>query len=114
MSTSHLSIANVTKRFGSHQALDGVSLDVAAGEGVVILGTKRLRQDDAAAPHRRARGSRCWQDLDIRRAGIRPKSQSGAASQDLRATLRVERARLQRALSVTMVYSPANRKTWLS
>jgi ABC-type Fe3+/spermidine/putrescine transport system ATPase subunit len=33
-----LSIANVTKRFRSHQALDGVSLDVAAGEGVVILG----------------------------------------------------------------------------
>ena len=38
MSTPHLSIANVTKRFGSHQALDGVSLDVAASEGVVILG----------------------------------------------------------------------------
>jgi ABC-type sugar transport system ATPase subunit len=38
VSTPHLSIANVTKRFGSHQALDGVSLDVAASEGVVILG----------------------------------------------------------------------------
>ena len=32
------SIANVTKRFGAHQALDGVSLEVAAGEGVVIVG----------------------------------------------------------------------------
>jgi ABC-type Fe3+/spermidine/putrescine transport system ATPase subunit len=35
---AQLSIANVTKRFGSHQALDDVSLDVAAGEGIVILG----------------------------------------------------------------------------
>ena len=38
MSTPHLSIANVTKRFGAHQALNGVSLDVAAGEAVVVLG----------------------------------------------------------------------------
>ena len=38
MSTPQLAIANVTKRFGAHQALDGVSLDVAAGEGVVIVG----------------------------------------------------------------------------
>jgi iron(III) transport system ATP-binding protein len=38
MGAAQLSIANVTKRFGSHQALDGVSLDVASGEGVVILG----------------------------------------------------------------------------
>ena len=38
MSTPQLAIANVSKRFGAHQALDGVSLDVAAGEGVVIVG----------------------------------------------------------------------------
>ena len=38
MSTAQLAIANVTKRFGAHQALDGVSLDVAAGERVVIVG----------------------------------------------------------------------------
>jgi ABC-type Fe3+/spermidine/putrescine transport system ATPase subunit len=33
-----ISIRNVTKRFGAHQALAGVSLDVAAGEVVVVLG----------------------------------------------------------------------------
>ena len=38
MSAPQLAVANVTKRFGAHQALDGVSLDVAAGEGVVIVG----------------------------------------------------------------------------
>jgi ABC-type Fe3+/spermidine/putrescine transport system ATPase subunit len=31
-------IRSVTKRFGSHQALNGVTLDVAASESVVILG----------------------------------------------------------------------------
>jgi ABC-type sugar transport system ATPase subunit len=33
-----ISVRNVTKRFASHQALDGVTLDVAARESVVILG----------------------------------------------------------------------------
>ena len=33
-----LAIKNVTKRFASQPALDGVSLDVAAGEAIVILG----------------------------------------------------------------------------
>lgn len=38
MSTAHLAMVNVSKRFGSHQALNDVSLDVVAGEAVVILG----------------------------------------------------------------------------
>jgi ABC-type Fe3+/spermidine/putrescine transport system ATPase subunit len=38
MTSDDISIANVTKRFGAHQALAGVSLDVATGEVVVILG----------------------------------------------------------------------------
>ncbi len=38
MNTPLLSLRNVTKRFGAHQAVDTVSLDVAAGEAVVILG----------------------------------------------------------------------------
>lgn len=38
MKTPLLSLANVTKRFGSHQAVNGVSLEVAAGDAVVILG----------------------------------------------------------------------------
>jgi ABC-type Fe3+/spermidine/putrescine transport system ATPase subunit len=33
-----LSLTNVTKRFGSHQAVAGVSVDVAAGDALVILG----------------------------------------------------------------------------
>jgi ABC-type Fe3+/spermidine/putrescine transport system ATPase subunit len=33
-----LSIRNVSKRLGSHQALDGVSLDIEKGEAVAILG----------------------------------------------------------------------------
>jgi ABC-type Fe3+/spermidine/putrescine transport system ATPase subunit len=33
-----LAVRNVTKRFASQQALDGVTLDVAASESVVILG----------------------------------------------------------------------------
>jgi ABC-type Fe3+/spermidine/putrescine transport system ATPase subunit len=38
VSTAHLAVSNVSKRFASHQALGGVSLEVAAGEAVVILG----------------------------------------------------------------------------
>jgi ABC-type Fe3+/spermidine/putrescine transport system ATPase subunit len=33
-----VAIQNVTKRFGSHQAVDDVTLDLAAGESVVIVG----------------------------------------------------------------------------
>ena len=38
MTEALISIKNVTRRFGAHEALAGVSLDVAAGEVVVILG----------------------------------------------------------------------------
>jgi ABC-type sugar transport system ATPase subunit len=38
VSLPQLSITSITKRFGRHQALDGVSLEVAAGEGVVVVG----------------------------------------------------------------------------
>ena len=38
MTSGLISIRNVTKRFGTHQAIVGVSLDIAAGEVVVILG----------------------------------------------------------------------------
>ena len=38
MITPAVSVRNVAKRFGSHQALDGVTLDVAARESIVILG----------------------------------------------------------------------------
>ena len=38
MSPPLLAIANISKSFGTHQALDRVSLEVAPGEGVVIVG----------------------------------------------------------------------------
>jgi iron(III) transport system ATP-binding protein len=38
VSAAAVAVRNVTKRFASHQALDGVTLDVAARESVVILG----------------------------------------------------------------------------
>jgi len=38
VSAAALVVTDVAKRFGSHQALDGVSLEVAAGHAVVILG----------------------------------------------------------------------------
>ena len=38
MTGALISIKNVTRRFGAHQALAGVSLDVAAGEVVLVLG----------------------------------------------------------------------------
>ncbi len=38
MSAAALVVTNVTKRFGTHHALDGVSLEIAAGDAVVILG----------------------------------------------------------------------------
>ncbi len=38
MNSSLLSLTNVTKRFASHQAVDSVSLEVVAGDAIVILG----------------------------------------------------------------------------
>lgn len=38
MTSAAVTVRNVTKRFASHQALDGVMLDVATRESVVILG----------------------------------------------------------------------------
>ena len=36
--TAQLSIKNVSKRFGAHQALDRVSVEVISGESLAILG----------------------------------------------------------------------------
>jgi ABC-type Fe3+/spermidine/putrescine transport system ATPase subunit len=38
VNSSLLSLTNVTKRFGTHQAVDSVSLEVVAGDAIVILG----------------------------------------------------------------------------
>ena len=38
MNAARLSVKNVTKRFAAHQALDGLSLDIATGDALVIVG----------------------------------------------------------------------------
>ena len=38
MSSSAITLAEITKRFGSHLALDNVSIDVASGNTAVVLG----------------------------------------------------------------------------
>jgi len=38
VSPAQVSLSGVTKRFGAHQALDGVSLEVADDEGIVVVG----------------------------------------------------------------------------
>lgn len=38
MNTAFLTIAGLTKRFGSHTAVDGVSVEIASGEFAIILG----------------------------------------------------------------------------
>ena len=53
----YLQIRNVSKRFGKVAALDDVSLDVQRGGVSLPAGTQRLRQDNAAAHHRRAGGA---------------------------------------------------------
>jgi ABC-type sulfate/molybdate transport systems ATPase subunit len=49
-----IAIRNISKQFGAFKALDDVSIDIPSGELVALLGTLRLRQDDAAADHRRS------------------------------------------------------------
>ncbi len=49
-----IELSHISKSFGSYQALRDVSLSIHDGELVALLGPQRLRQDDAAADHRRA------------------------------------------------------------
>ena len=51
-SMAKLDIDDVCMSFGDVMAVDHVSLAVAEGETVVLLGPERMRQDDAAAPDR--------------------------------------------------------------
>ena len=50
-------VVNVRKEFDRFPALHDVSLDIRSGELLALLGPVRLRQDDAAAPDRRARAA---------------------------------------------------------
>ena len=67
---AYLRIRELTKRFGAFTALDGISLDIHEGEFVCFLGPLRLRQDHAAARHRRPRHP------DERAASSRPGATS--------------------------------------
>ena len=48
-------LESITHRFGATTAVDGVRAAIEAGEVVALLGPSRLRQDHAAAHHRRLR-----------------------------------------------------------
>jgi hypothetical protein len=56
-------IRDLTKRYGAHAAVEGMSLDVADGEFVVLLGPQRLRQDHDLAVDRRAGAARFRVDI---------------------------------------------------
>ena len=45
-----LSLKNVKKSYDKTPVLKGISLDIEDGEIVSILGTFRMREDDAAQP----------------------------------------------------------------
>ena len=94
-SMARLTIDRVTKSFGAFRALDDVSLEVANGEFMAILGRLRLRQDDAAAPDRRLRQARRRPHPDRRYRRIRRRTvmcrPSGGASASCSSRMRCGR-----------------------
>ena len=58
-----IELTNISKTFGNYQALRDVGLAIHDGELVALLGPLGLRQDDAAADHRRARHAGSGQRL---------------------------------------------------
>jgi iron(III) transport system ATP-binding protein len=50
---AHLELEGIVQRYGSHTVVDGVSFSVETGSIACLLGPSGLRQDDAAALHRR-------------------------------------------------------------
>jgi len=59
-------LRGITKRFGSHEAVSDVDLEVYRGEFFTMLGPS-VREDDVTATHRGLRGSRRRDDLPTRR-----------------------------------------------
>ena len=56
-------LESVRKSFGDNVVLDGIDLDVAAGEVLVVIGAERQRQEHAAPLHQPARAARLGPDL---------------------------------------------------
>ena len=80
---SEIRLEQVAKVFaGDVRAVDGVSLTIASGEFMVLVGPVGVRQVDAAPHDRRARGSHRGRDLDRRPRGVatrapRPRHRDG-------------------------------------
>ena len=72
--------ADVHKYFGSLQALNGVSLEVAPGRGAVHHRPVGLGQEHLSALHQPAREGRPGRHLDRRRAGRFPPRRRRAAT----------------------------------
>ena len=70
VNTAAVGISQVSKRLGSHPALTAVSLVVPSGRCHGDPRPEWLRQDDAAAPHRRPRGAGCRHHHHPRHAGL--------------------------------------------
>ena len=77
-----IEVRNVSKRFGSFQALDDVSLDVDGGSLTALLGPSGSRQVHAPAHHRRPRAARHRRDPPRRRG--RDGRRAAAARRRLR------------------------------
>ena len=83
-----LRLAGIRKDFGGFTALQGVDLDIAQGRVRLLPGPVGLRQDHAAAHHRRARGA----DRRPHRAGRARHLDAAAGAARLRHRLPVVRA----------------------
>ena len=69
-----IEVKGISRTFGRFVALNDISFTVADGELVALLGPSGLRQDDAAAHHRRARGRRA------RRRAVRWRGRDASGS----------------------------------
>ena len=93
--TTMLDVRGLAKSFNGHTVLDHIDLTVAAGQHDRRRRIVRLRQDHAAATHRRIRDTRRRNGHHLRPAGREPRTcgarRTGAASATSRRTVRCSR-----------------------